>query len=505
MGEPATGVDAHNVPPLSIDVADEVRYLAHASQDDEGNARCFLRLHPDVVFHSTKEGWFFYVGTHWSTLGGEAEARVNALILDVLGLRRQACADVGVAVGPRLRGSADALNGCRAILKALRSVSMDDFDCQDHCLNVRNGYLNLQTKGLVPHSPAHMVTYCVPAEYRPDASPKVWLDFLRGCFDEPEVLIPYLQQVFGYCMTGEIREECCWYFFGEGRSGKGTVCQTILKLLGKPFGSQMAFSSLTADRAGDTQNFDFAGLKATRFLSVSESLKHEKLNAGKLKELTGGDPMRCAHKGKPHFEYVPRFKIVMQSNYAPNIDWDDTAAWRRLFVIEFPHSHIGDENKFLKDALLRPDVLEGVLAWVVDGAFAWYAAPNGLVHPDVVTGATGKYRQEVDVIGTWLEERCDVVSEDERKDCLKTPIIAEEYSWAWRGRGFRSGASTLHKDYLAWCKDRADKYPMQPKSFGMALRKKGFIPGDKVERLDGNAPQRVWYGLRLNTEVTFGG
>ena len=48
--------------------------------------------------------------------------------------------------------------------------------------------------------------------------------------------------------------------------------------------------------------------------------------------------------------------------------------------------------------------LPGILAWAAQGCLAWQR--DGLGHAAAVTRATAAYRQDEDVLGAFLEEKC---------------------------------------------------------------------------------------------------
>ena len=104
----------------------------------------------------------------------------------------------------------------------------------------------------------------------------------------------------------------------------------------------------------------------------------------------------------------------------------DDGIWRRLvfipFLVQIPDSK---KDLNLKDKLLRE--APGILNWAVDGALMWQQ--EGLKNdiPEIVKSSNKSYRKEMDVIGNFLEDCCDL-GENERdnfKD-ISTAFIAWE-------------------------------------------------------------------------------
>jgi putative DNA primase/helicase len=282
----------------------------------------------------------------------------------------------------------DARNvrNAKFMLQSLLRERIDTFDQSPDHLNVRNGVLDLRTGTLLPHRPHQRFTYCLPVAYAPDAGTTAWRQFLRQVVGGGEEVVAFLQTAVGYSVTGHTREEKLFYLYGPTRSGKGTFTETLLTLLGKPLATEVDFTTFTRERDNDASNFDLAPLKPARLLIASESSRHQLLHAAKIKQLTGGNDIRCCFKHRDHFEYRPGFTIWLVSNHDVHADPDDTAAWGRVVRLEFPHSFSGREDTTLKERMKRPENLQAVLAWAVEGATRWYA--QGLrVPPSCRTGS----------------------------------------------------------------------------------------------------------------------
>jgi putative DNA primase/helicase len=287
----------------------------------------------------------------------------------------------------------------------------------------------------------------------------------------PEVL-DYVQMAVGYSLTGHTREEKLFSLYGSGRNGKGAFTETLLTLLGEPLAKEVSFGTFTQERDHDAQNFDLAPLKPARFIAASESSKYERLNEAKVKQLTGGNEVYCAHKHKPHFSYRPQFKIWLSSNYDVNADPSDRAVWSRIVRIVFPHSFEGQEDTTLKERLKRRESLAGVLAWAVEGAKRWYASPGGLQTPQAVLMDLQMVRAELNVVQQWLDEHTE-----------QEPT-------------YRERSKTVYSVYVEWCKANGHK-PLSNVWFGRTLKEKGYIVGVKIKGKSG----RYTEGLRVRPHV----
>ena len=201
--------------------------------------------------------------------------------------------------------------------------------------------------------------------------------------------------------------------------------------------------------------------------------------------MTGQDPIRCCMKGKDHFEYVPVFKIWMASNYPVRANADDHALWQRVKVLHTPNTFAGREDTQLKNKLLSTNNLQGVLTWLVEGAKIWYHfydQGKKLPTPELVRNATDMARNDNDVLGLFIEERCTVWD----KKTAPPPRVP---------------VNAFAKAYTEWCTDNMYT-PKMARALNEAMRRKGFVY--KLARVvDENNPLEIpvkcWEGIAINT------
>ena len=124
-----------------------------------------------------------------------------------------------------------------------------------------------------------------------------------------------------------------------------------------------------------------------------------------VKCMTGGDSITARRLYQEYVTFTPQFTPVIVSNHMPEIDADDPAIWRRLFILPFQRvfqPHEQDQHLARKLEAEMP----GILNWAVAGAVAWYQ--EGLNPPEAVLRAVSDYRAEMDVIGSFIEDCCAV-------------------------------------------------------------------------------------------------
>ena len=430
-----------------------------AGANDEGNAQCVASRMRKRFLYNQALGWRYFQGTHWD--GELAESRIWQGITRVLKERRKAvwngrgptldegrAKEISRAAKPSTRNIAN----CKRMLQEMLTVPLKEFDTSPDVLNCQNGVVDLRTGLLVAHSSSQRLIHCTPVKYDENADQAVWTDWLLEAVGGRQEVVDYLQQAVGYTLTGHTREEILFYLYGPARAGKGIFTETLLAALGGTPLAVEADIQMFMNKRQDPQGFMLAGLRTTRMLAASETRGRDWLDEAKLKNLTGGNLIRCAFKGKGFFQYRPTFKIWLSSNVLPKLDPDDTAAWLRVRVISFPNSHLEDLDKKLKGRMKNPNVLEGVLAWAVEGAKQWYKAPkSGLRAPEVIRKETEAARKALDQIEAWMRDRI-----------IDTGAASDKLSYA-----------DAFSDYTLYCDERGEKARPR-KHWRVALEKKGF-------------------------------
>lgn len=391
-------------------------FLLNHGADDHGNALCVAEIYGDKVCYNNQAGWLIYNGKYWEK---GKDYILDGYIVTVMKKRRtEGVKFDNEKIIAAAKPNDSKIRAVNNRLKNILYVDLSEFDNEPDKLNCKNGVINLKTGEMTIHTPSQKFTYCIPYKYNQNSNENLFIDWLFETITPKEKiqndedltnyieLLNWLQVAFGYSITGRTNEQCLFYLQGETRAGKGLLLQFLSNLMGKPLAESVDFDTFTAKRSADNQNFDLAMLKASRLLTSSESDRANMLNAKRIKNITGNDPIHCAEKNKQFFTYTPQYKIWLASNFDIMADADDDALWGRLRVINFPNSHLGEENFKLGDWLQSAEVAEGALKWFCDGAIKWYASLNqhGLGVPKLVNEQVVKHRKDNDSMSDFFEE-----------------------------------------------------------------------------------------------------
>ncbi|EFH81634.1 DNA primase family protein [Ktedonobacter racemifer] len=455
--------------------------LMDFSADDGGNADTFEVLYGSDFLHVPELGWLHYNGKFWE----QDRAALVRAVEDTLVQRRLEAVrcDKEKIVGVTKR-DVFRIDGATKLLESRLNADIEDFDNNPDLLNVANGVVELSTGDLAPHDPSQRFTYALATDYDPMADSSEWEAFLSQAVtpdgqEEDKELLNFIQQAVGYSVTGHTREERLFYVYGPTRSGKGTFTESLMTLVPRPLSMEVDFNTFTARRDGNDQNFDLADMKPSRLIFASESNKYQSLNPGKIKQLTGGNWVQAAFKHKQRFSYRPQYAVWLSSNHKVMGDPEDDALWYRVLVVEFPNSHKGKEDTSLKARLKQPEAQRGILKWVVDGAFNWYATER-LQVPEGVKLATQAHRDDLDNIALWIND--EVIEED----------------------GAFASSAELYQSYKPWCEDNGVE-PKKSRELGLALKKRGYEDSKDYILLENGKRKQVrgWRGVRVETSRNF--
>jgi putative DNA primase/helicase len=379
----------------------------HMLLTDMGNAERFVNQHAGKIRWVPKYNrWIAWDGKRWKLDDGGVAVRLAKETARCLygEAQRERDPDKSKALARWAIQSQDARCVGAMIMLAKPDMQIEPkmLDSNPWSLNVENGTIDLQTGELREHDPADLITKLAPVEYDPDACAPRFEQFLREVLVEDD-LIAFVQRLFGYSLTGSVRERSLEVLHGVGKNGKGTLVELFQDMLGD-YSATIDVEVLLQQRyPSSTSSYHLAELAGARFVSTSEVEEDRQLAEGRIKAITGADTISArAPYGKP-FSYRPQFKLWISTNHKPVIKGTDDAIWDRIKLIPFTQRFEGAKADTTLPEQLRKE-LSGVLAWAVRGTAAWLA--EGLQDPPAVSNATRAYRKEMDRYSEFFEEMC---------------------------------------------------------------------------------------------------
>ncbi len=401
---------------------------------DQENARRIQRRYGTRLI-SIGKSFYCWTGTHWQNDPDDSEAKKIVawlgqivgkeaekarLELDALCIaeKRLSTKEEEAEVASIWRWSFDCgsrarRQACTDELRDFLAFNAMKLNLSKHLFSCANGTINLKTGELKAHDSKDFITSCSPIKFDPAAQAPRFQKFLREIYDGDEEVVAFAQRWFGYCLTGEVSEHKMVFHIGEGGNGKGTLMTLLLEILGFGYYGTANQNLLTYDGKGASP--ELAGLLGKRMVTISETEQNIELREGLLKHITGGDPIKARDLFKSYFDFLPTHKLQIFTNHEPAIKTQDFSIWRRIILLKYPHKW-GNATQvalgaaeFLVEPGLDASLLAeapGVLAWLVEGAKAWYK--GGLQAPESVVKATIAYQSSQDLPAKFVSERITV-------------------------------------------------------------------------------------------------
>lgn len=449
---------------------DELKYYP---LNDIGTARLFSRVMGDVaVYMPEYKKWRVYDNGVWKNDVGDVliESRVKAFVGVIQGLippepeQKRECIDdvVEQQMNGIMNDEWAAHRGYykqytkrkyrETLIKDARSemhAFVHEFDRESHLFNLKNGTLNLNTMQLQPHNPADRLSLMADVSFSPTAQCERFARFIEEITEYKTERAQMLQKALGYALKGDANEECYFTAIGEKtRNGKGTLFDTVLQIFGT-YGSQIAFDTIARSGAKDGSRAtpDVARLIHTRLVLANEPEKGVYLNEALLKQLTGNDDVTARPLYGDTIQFKPAFKLFITANSKPSVSDDSLFASGRVKLLPFT-KHFDEESRdtHLKASFREEANKSAILNWLIQG----YVKYNyeGLKNTAEMDELTTEYRKENDIVGSFLEEKV-VLDTQERLTMTR-----------------------LTSSYREWCSDNGYK-PCARKNFKADLQKRG--------------------------------
>jgi len=343
-------------------------------------------------------------------------------------------------------------------------VLPDMLDAEPMVFNARNGTLNLVTGNLYQHTRSDLITKRSDVTFDPNAEPSRFLRFLDEIFEGNEELISYVQRAVGYSMTGSTEEQAMFIPWGTGANGKTVLMNTVSYVLGD-YSQATRPSLLMAKRNMGSASEGEAALRGSRFVSTSETGAGQRFDEATVKRLTGSDTIRARFLHQNEFEFEPTHKIWLATNHKPVIEDTDHAIWRRIHLIPFKRTFSKREQDPKLETKLKKEA-SGILNWMLKGCQMWMK--KGLRPSSSVRDATKAYRNEMDILGGFLDEMCV------HKDRATVQ------------------ATQLYERYKDWS-ERTGEVAESQRKFGLRMTERGF---ERERKRDGY--HYIGLGLRSN-------
>jgi putative DNA primase/helicase len=343
------------------------------------------------------------------------------------------------------------------------AATVDQWDTNIWLLNTPGGVVDLHTGQLRKHWADDYMTKITAAAPDTGCLTPLWTKFLKTVTSDDEELQKYLQRACGYWLTGDTSEQELFFFYGTGSNGKGVFIRTISGIL-HDYHENSSIETFTVTRS-ERHPTEMAKLRGARLVTANETEEGRRWAEARICEMTGGDLIDARFMRQDFFTYLPQFKLGFLGNHMPALRTVNKAITRRFnripFTVTIPEDQV-DTNLTAKLEAEWP----GILAWAIAGCLEWQR--GGLCPPKAVTDSTDDYLRGEDVLGEWIEQRCDL------------------------GPNHWESSTKLFDSWSGWATTRAE-WVGSVKTFSQKLEDRGGLRKGKNTQ----GTERGFYGLRL--------
>ena len=224
---------------------------------------------------------------------------------------------------------------------------------------VKNGVFDVENKKLLPHSHEYHFLFQFPVEYNPEADCPNIKDFMRQVLDPKD--IPILEEWLGYFFYRKYTFKKSLIMVGEKDTGKTTLLETIIKMIGYENTASVTLQKITYDR------FSAVSLYGKHANLVDDLSSGDVKETGNFKMVCGGGSIPAEYKFGNMFMFKNFAKLTYACNRIPEIkDHDDDAYYSRWLVVQFKNK-IEKKIKNMDERLGTPLEISGLFNLAMDG------------------------------------------------------------------------------------------------------------------------------------------
>jgi P4 family phage/plasmid primase-like protien len=300
----------------------------------------FKQVNPCLLYEMTNDKVYWNYDEVEGIYRELAFSQVRSLVIKLLideGLVESANEAFAKTVLNRYRASNDA-----------DGVMMDSFSLPAGWIHVKNGWLNLITKELQPHSNSRLSLSKMDTDYETEATCPIYDTFLDVDVQMPSDQVRVIDQFSGYLLTDSIDQHSCLIMEGRKGCGKSMLAEIWMSMLGKK-AVPLQLTSLQ----GGSERFIGSTL-ANKNLCWFDEANPKTSNINEFfQNLITGELLRIERKGIQGDDFVKNtLKVVLSINEMP--DHMPVGMDRR-------YRHIVFHRSFYEEGIVDPTIKRKIL------------------------------------------------------------------------------------------------------------------------------------------------
>jgi P4 family phage/plasmid primase-like protien len=386
-------------------------------------------------YYSSEEGYklvhyaddfFIYAGTHYEVI---EEATIRSKVYAFLEKCKKAAKQGAlVPFNPSPATVSGAIDAIKSIVhlpnhpNTKPPIWLEDYShakpAASKLVSLKNGIFHLEDSILIPHSLGFFTQNSLPFEYNQTATSPTWDAFLRSVWGDDQESIDTLQEMFGYILSGDTRQQKFFNIIGPRRSGKGTINKVLVALLGQ--------HNTVAPELGelcDTFGLQpWLGKLLASFTDARAPERNRSAVVSQLLRIVGGDTITVNRKNKEAWNgYLPT-RLVIYSNEVLQLTENSNALTGRMIVLKMSKSFFNKEDTDLSHKLEQE--LGGIFNWAMEGLKRRIARGGHFIQPHSGKEYLDLMAELGNPIGSFSEDALEfspdyMVSKEEVFACYK--------------------------------------------------------------------------------------
>jgi len=310
---------------------------------------------------------------------------------------------------------------------------------------MRNGLFHFETDVLLPHSLGFFNTHSLPYRYDPTATCPNWDKFLNDIWPDDQESKDLLMEYIGYVLSGDTKQQKYLSIIGPRRSGKGTINQILLSLLGE----ENVVSPQLFELCDTFALQNWLGKPLASFSDARMTHQNTIGVVSQLLRIVGGDPVTVNRKNKEALNVFLPTRIIMFSNEALQLSENSNALSGRMLMLQMRTSFFGKEDINLSDRLTKE--LSGIFNACMAANRRRLARPGErFIQPRSAQETLDMAAEIANPMSSFIE---DVLTYDEDGMVDKDDMFALYKRWATR-QNIQPGTSlSFKKRFIASTQD----------------------------------------------------
>jgi putative DNA primase/helicase len=338
----------------------------------------------------------------------------------------------------------------------------------DELIACENGLIHWPTRTLHKHTPRFYSHHSVPFAFDPNApQPSKWLAFLMQLWGDDRESVECLQEMFGYLVSGDTRQQKIFLLVGPKRGGKGTIARVATHMLGRHNVAGPTLSSLGI-------NFGLQDLISKPVAIISDarlgSKSDQSLITERLLSISGEDLQNVDRKYQAPWSGRLPTRFLILTNELPRLCDSSGALASRFVVLMMTVSFYGIENPRLTEELCEE--VAGIFNWSLDGLRR--LRKRGHFQPPAASREAVQALEDLaSPVGAFVREKCET------------------------GPKHQVEVAELYQTYKQWCEEHR-QHVVSRQLFGRDLR--AVRPEVRIRQPREDDRRRHYVGLGLSRE-----